>query len=143
MNKFLLLLLLPMLLFAGIDTAYVHKLETGFNYEVWGNVIAVDSLDTLFINTAFKIGNNNLFSLEMIHGDSIDVDYFPAALTTDMALKPWAWIDLNTFLAADSAKSYYWNEDTLAFDIYCWFRLAELAGVDRDTIYFRFKMHTY
>ena len=120
MKKFLLiLLLLPMLLFAGIDTAYIHKLETGYNYEVWGNVVAVDSLDTLFVNSPILIGENNLFSLEMIHGDSIDVDYFTAALTTDKALKPWDWKDLTIFLAADSAKSYYWNEDSLAFDIYC------------------------
>jgi len=149
MNKFLLLLLLPMILLAAVDTVYIHKLETGFNYEVWGNDFIVGLAETLYIETAVKVGGYNLFALEMIRGDTIDVDIFLAALKTDKVLKPWDWQDLVTFQSADTAKSYYWNwnQDTLAFpfDIYCWFRLRELGGgqEDRDTTRFRFKMHSY
>jgi len=149
MNKFLLLLLLPMLLFAAVDTAYIHKLETGFNYEVWGNDFVVGLAETLYIETAVRVGKHNLFAVEMIQGDTLDIDVFFAALTTDKALKPWDWQDLITFQSADIAMSYYWNwnQDTLAFpfDIYCWFRLCELGGGqdDRDTTRFRFKRHSY
>lgn len=144
MKRFLYLFLLPIFLFAGIDTTTIPKLGTqGYNYEVWGGIISLDSLDTTFIETAIKIGSHNIFSVDMIHGDSTALDMFLGTLTTDIDLKPWDWRQVAVLTIADSAWEYGWTEDSLAFNIYVWFRIANRAHSDRDTVYFRFKQHTY
>jgi len=143
MKKLLFLLFVPILLFCAIDTAYVNILEENYNYEVWGNVVALDSLDTLLIDRTIPIGRFNVFSVELIHGDSSQVEMALAALATDFVLKPWDWQALPIIGPADSAWSYGWTDDSLAFNVYARFRIRELAGVNKDTVYFRFKQHTY
>jgi hypothetical protein len=143
MKKYL-LLLLSIFLFAGTDTTTIPKLGTqGYNYEVWGGIISLDSLDTTFIETAIKIGSHNIFSVDLIQGDSTALDMFLGTLITDIDLKPWDWHQVAILGVGDSAWVHGWTEDSLPLSIYAWFRIANLKKVDRDTVYFRFKQHAY
>lgn len=161
MNKLIILIGLPILLFGAIDTTYVARLDVttnptdgvaGYDYQIWGHY-SQDALGfhedsvvwngavagTLLILPPIEVGKFNLFAFEIFGDvDSLRIEYELEATLSDFDRTPWDWNELVALTPVDSMyRSGMLECDPWDKYIKVW--LIDVAGRVR-TLFYRFKL---
>lgn len=128
MKKLILLIVLPILLMASIDTLkLVREDYLGTYYEFWTDSTEIASDDTAYWENPVKVGLFDIDGLRILHGDSLRLEYRFGADTTNLGRYTWDWRVDTTCTGVDSVytTSLLYNA---YYDIWCWIRAINIKS---------------